>query len=42
MALAELGAEGKTALREARGDPDARAHEMARYILERSVTPALP
>jgi len=42
VALAELGAEGKTALEEARGDPDARAHEMARYILERSVIPTLP
>jgi HEAT repeat protein len=42
VALAELGAEGKTALEEARSDPDARAHDMARYILERSVIPVLP
>ena len=42
VALAELGAEGKTALEEAQTGPDTRAHEMARYILERSVIPVLP
>ncbi len=42
VALAELGADGKSALEEARGDSDPRVHEMARYILERAVVPALP
>ncbi len=42
VGLAELGPEGKSALQEARGDADARVHEMARYILERGVVPVLP
>jgi HEAT repeat protein len=42
VALAELGADGKTALEDARGDVQPRVRDMARYILERSVIPALP